>query len=370
MNGVKKMYLRGNDLLRFLLLANVCLVVVAATLANAEAKSRTCRNLESQLAATSSGSSGLARRYDRAIAKQMRELGVVRARIKSSRCGFGIFGKNPPQCAQLKASATHMSRNLAKLRKERALKGGGSPSQRSQLQAALRANNCKEKTASRSHRAKKTRKGTASKKRVQHRPGTVYQTMCVRTCDGYYFPISFSVAKDKFTRDVETCEARCPGAEVALYAHNVLTEEAEDMVSVADGVPYRELPTAFSYRRTGLPGTTCRCRKDRRFTIVAGQKAVDVRTGMTDGAAQASETPKITKATSSQKTSSFHIVIPREQATPGDEDSAAQLRGNAPRSTPSENEAAQRRVRIVGPAFLPDPEEAIDLRAPAPAPAP
>lgn len=368
------MYLRGKNLFCFMLVAAMSMIGVAATIADAEAKSRTCRKLETQLAAASGGSPKQARRYDRAIAKQMKELGVVRARIKNTRCGFGIFGNNVQQCAQLRKSAGSMEKNLAELRRQRALKGGGSSKRRSQIQAALKANNCNTRTASRSRETQKPTKASAPAASIQklRRPGTVFQTMCVRTCDGYYFPISFSVSKDKFSRDAETCTARCPGAEVALYAHDVLNEEAENMVSVANGTPYRELPKAFSYRENGVSKAECGCRKDRNFTVIAGQKAVELQGFARGEPLQEPEAKEalLARETASAKETSFYIAkVPEPKPVESAGDAPALQQGPNPARS-LDDEAEQRRIRIVGPAFLPDPKGAIDLRAPAPAPAP
>ncbi|MBB4304033.1 hypothetical protein GGD81_003088 [Rhodobium orientis] len=83
-----------------------------------------------------------------------------------------------------------------------------------------------------------------------------YRTLCVRTCDGYYFPISFRTTQEKFARDQAVCAAMCPSADVRLYVHRNPGEESEDMVSV-DGEPYTELETAFAYRDSFKPECTC-----------------------------------------------------------------------------------------------------------------
>ncbi|WP_299940156.1 DUF2865 domain-containing protein [uncultured Nitratireductor sp.] len=366
------MYLRGKNLFCLMLVAVMSMVGMAATIADAEAKSRTCRKLETQLAAASGGSSSKAKRYDRAIAKQKKELGVVRARLSKMRCGFAIFGDNARQCAQLNRSAARMTQNIAELRRQRGWKGGGSPGQRSRIRAALKANNCDAKTASRPREVKKAANSGTTSSRKLRRPGTVFQTMCVRTCDGYYFPISFSVSKDKFSRDAETCTARCPGAEVALYAHDVLNEEAENMISVADGTPYRELPKAFSYRENGVSKAACGCRKDRNFTIVAGQRAVELQ-GFARGEPwqepEMKEEFPASEAASAKETSFYIAKAPERKPVDSAGDASALQQGPNPARS-LDDEAEQRRVRIVGPAFLPDPKAAIDLRAPAPAPAP
>ncbi|MDY8109945.1 DUF2865 domain-containing protein [Fulvimarina sp. 2208YS6-2-32] len=79
-----------------------------------------------------------------------------------------------------------------------------------------------------------------------------YRTLCVRKADGYFFPVSFSTTTTYFDRDLEACEARCPGTEVDLYFHRVLREEAEQMVSHTTGKDYTDLATAFAYKTEGV----------------------------------------------------------------------------------------------------------------------
>ena len=49
-------------------------------------------------------------------------------------------------------------------------------------------------------------------------PSGTYRTVCVRTCDGYYFPISYSTVPNRFADDQRTCQRECPAAE-ALALH-------------------------------------------------------------------------------------------------------------------------------------------------------
>ena len=86
--------------------------------------------------------------------------------------------------------------------------------------------------------------------------GGDYRTLCVRTCDGYYFPISFKTTRYNFARDQAMCAAMCPAADVRLYVHRNPGQESEDMVSV-NGEPYAALEKAFSYRTSFDPQCTC-----------------------------------------------------------------------------------------------------------------
>lgn len=83
-----------------------------------------------------------------------------------------------------------------------------------------------------------------------------YRTMCVRTCDGFYFPISGNSERKDFRRDAESCNNRC-GASAKLY---YLGRESDDIKGMRDlsGKSYAQLPAAFSYRKKLKSGCTCR----------------------------------------------------------------------------------------------------------------
>jgi hypothetical protein len=83
-----------------------------------------------------------------------------------------------------------------------------------------------------------------------------YRTMCVRLCDGYYFPISFSATRDRLARDAKTCESSC-GGQARLFIYRNPGGEVEDMEDLR-GQPYRQLSTAFLYRTEYVPA--CRCK--------------------------------------------------------------------------------------------------------------
>jgi hypothetical protein len=83
-----------------------------------------------------------------------------------------------------------------------------------------------------------------------------YRTMCVRLCDGYYWPISFATDEAHFSRDSRRCTRSC-GAPAALYYYPNPGGAPEDMVSLK-GVPYKSLATAFLFRTAY--DESCKCR--------------------------------------------------------------------------------------------------------------
>src|SRR5262245_21983267 len=69
----------------------------------------------------------------------------------------------------------------------------------------------------RSPEATSPRSSSSAKRRIPQASG--YRTLCVRTCDGYYFPISNATVRKRFKIDETVCKAMYGGAEASLYAH-------------------------------------------------------------------------------------------------------------------------------------------------------
>lgn len=86
--------------------------------------------------------------------------------------------------------------------------------------------------------------------------GGIWRTVCVRTCDGYYWPVSRSVTRDRFEADARKCEAGCAGEARLYYSHRD-SDDPATMIDL-DGKPYGELKTAFLYRKTLRSGCGCR----------------------------------------------------------------------------------------------------------------
>lgn len=83
-----------------------------------------------------------------------------------------------------------------------------------------------------------------------------FQTMCVRMCDGYYFPISNGVSRSTFHRDANRCRSSC-GEEARLFYRPNSEPDAAQMVDLT-GRAYSKLPNAFKYRKSQVGGCTCK----------------------------------------------------------------------------------------------------------------
>ena len=84
-----------------------------------------------------------------------------------------------------------------------------------------------------------------------------YRTVCVRTCDGAYFPVSFATVPARFPDDERSCKALCPAAEATLFAYRNPGEDINQAVSIT-GAPYSALPNAFKFRTEFNPSCGCK----------------------------------------------------------------------------------------------------------------
>jgi hypothetical protein len=81
---------------------------------------------------------------------------------------------------------------------------------------------------------------------LPHPPGTTYRTVCVRLCDGAYYPVSFATTYDRLSADETACAASC-GSAVRLYFYRNPGEGPGDMIDQT-GRSYSNLSTAFQFR--------------------------------------------------------------------------------------------------------------------------
>ena len=354
-----------------------------------------CRNLEASLASVSHGGDRTKlRRYERAIVSQRQQLERAQNRQRNAGCGSFLSGIKP-HCGDIRATVSKMERNLLDLQRTKTeLAGGDAAREKTRILSALHDNGCRGSTASANDRDKPTGLfarlfGNDENPRTERRnpvepeavtgnrirmsvpgrsipPGN-YRTLCVRTCDGYFFPIAYSSSPALFDRDAKACEAMCPGTEVELYYHRVPGEESDAMVSSVSGEPYTDLSVAFKYREPGYErAKACQCNPPKDFSIIAGDlpDQTDEDVEQTEQTAvlpapewrpDPAEDPETRANREGGLTASAvaELLAPRIAAKPKYVPPAVQAVDDG-----------ERRIRVVGPTFLPDPEGAIDLRAP------
>jgi hypothetical protein len=117
---------------------------------------------------------------------------------------------------------------------------------------------------------------------------STYRTLCVRLCDGYYFPVSFSTLPNHFQRDAEVCQSKCAAPTELFYYQNP-GGAVEQMVGVSSNEPYTNLKSAFRYRKEYVQGCSC---KTAEFVPQSqpGQQQGQVPAGAVPPAGQGGET--------------------------------------------------------------------------------
>jgi hypothetical protein len=81
------------------------------------------------------------------------------------------------------------------------------------------------------------------------------RTVCVRTCDGYFFPVSFGTSEGNLGRDQSTCSNACPGAR--LFYSRAHGDDIDDMVDLS-GQRYSKLANANLFRTQYVD--SCKCK--------------------------------------------------------------------------------------------------------------
>ena len=270
------------------------LLVVLAVAGPASAQRALCQSLQAELAAVETGrgagSSSRYKEYDRAVRQQEVQISKTERAARRNGC----HARRSNVCQRINSSLAAMVANLESLRRQRdrLAPRKATSRDRERIIRSMRNNGCldddrstvtvRQQQPSSSGRrtlleqifGTKTYSDTGaygeSDPALQRRFGT-FRTLCVRTCDGYYFPISFSTTSDRFAADEVQCEKMCPGTETALYFHPMPNGDAEQSISFRNGEPYQNLPNAFSYRKN--VDTACSCRYSKReFEEIAGNE--------------------------------------------------------------------------------------------------
>jgi hypothetical protein len=333
-----------------------------------------CPRLEAQLATIDrGGGSGdpakddQIRRYQEAATKQQGELDRVTSQAKRMGCDssgfFSLFSGQSAQCGPVNNQIQQMRANLDQITTSLERLRGGSlgadrDNQRRSVLTALAQNNCGPQYANAAPGPGSFLNNLFGNNNSNYNnPGAptadlgpqsgTFRTVCVRTCDGFYFPISFATVPARFPDDEKTCKALCPAAEASLFTYRNPGEDMTSAVSI-NGQPYSSSPNAFRYRQEFNPSCSCKA---------AGQTWSDALKTIDDKAAAEQQGDIIVTEESAKKMS-------RPPAKPAP---AAARKGAAPAATtatapddPASTTAAppapasdNKQIRSVGPTFIP-----------------
>jgi len=330
-----------------------------------------CPRLEAQLATIDRGGGDPVkdeqiRRYQDAASKQQAELDRVASQAKRMGCDssgfFSLFNGQSAQCGpvnnqiqQMRANLDQITTSLERLRSG-GLGGSERESQWRSVLLALAQNNCGPQYAAALQQQQQGPGNFLNNLFGNNSPGAppsdvgpqsgTYRTVCVRSCDGGYFPISFATVPGRFPDDEKTCKALCPATEANLYAYRNPGEDMNQAVSIG-GQPYTSSPNAFRFRQEFNPSCACKAAgqtwSDALKTIddkAAAEQQGDII--VTEESAKKMSRPQQTKATPPAKKGAV-ATAPDPAATPA---------AGAPATT-SDASSDNKPIRSVGPTFIP-----------------
>ena len=203
--------------------------------------------------------------------------------------------------------------------------------------------------------------------------------VCVRSCDGYFFPLS----NGNRERADTMCQALCPGAETAAFAMPGSDDALDRAVSLR-GTPYTSTPNAFKFQKS--VDDSCSCKKSgeswaqilRRAESMIEQRRGDII--VTAEKAEELSRPKVTPVQAREKDRK-----PAEKKTSNDAEEteeAAQAGASAPTASQDSSgigpqsiegsrvvgsgegpkqdlttgDGGRRSVRVIAPDIIPVPE--------------
>jgi hypothetical protein len=349
-------------------------LLIGAGLAGPLAASAICDQLTFELAGSRQApdANAEARKFERAIKAQKASLRLLDTAMRRNGCSNGsmivVDSAEVVECGHFEAKQARMERNLEILEDKRIslLSEDRSDVDREKLLRALEENRCNEApqlvsapddgygeplvhddpNGFETIRVPQADPDYADQQFVDLGGSSMngsFRTMCVRACDGAYFPVSSHASTLDFRRDAQVCSMMCPGMETELF-YNSLSQESTDMRSTVNGQAYQDLPNAYRFRTEKADDKgQCGCNFSLFYKEMMKRQA-------------------FVKDPGSQPEQQSAIVWIKPE-----------LRGGlanpkqVPASKPKVAEREYRptdKIRVIGPQFLPD-DGALDFRHPA-----
>lgn len=303
--------------------------LIAGSAGAARAQSQVCGQIRAELAqlGATSGGGGATRE-----SMQLRtELSRIQLAIRQNDCGRSGFlgiGGPPPVCSPLRAQAGQIEAQIRQIESGT----GTSGQRRQQLIIALERYGClgpppgqlqaqqppqqrgvifavpnepglMERLLGQTVDGRNDMRldGDGSLEAPRERLGG-RMAVCVRTCDGFYFPVNFEGigARDEYA---QVCQSLCPAAETQLFFMPLGAEI--DRAATRDGTPYTSLPAAKKYQTKLDPACFCKQPTQTWASAMRGiEDLVEARKGdivVSAEQAQAMSRPKVPAAATDRK---------------------------------------------------------------------
>ncbi|MGZ8415712.1 MAG: DUF2865 domain-containing protein [Methyloceanibacter sp.] len=253
-----------------------------------------CMQLQQDLAAARGGGGANREdmaRIDQQIAQADRTFQGTRAAMEDAGCfeSFFIFGRGlvrSPKCLNMNNRVEDSRRQLAQLQQQRQALGGGGGNRRRQaeLQDALARSGCGGQPPAQKRRGgglfdffgggqdDEPEQQTPVYRSID--PNGRYRSVCVRLCDGFFYPIHYSTYGSLLGQDAQQCQSNC-AAPAELYVYRNPGQDIEQAVSL-NGSAYMDLPVALRYRKEYVKGCSCKQAEYNPTEIEAANKRAEV----------------------------------------------------------------------------------------------
>jgi hypothetical protein len=201
--------------------------------------------------------------------------------------------------------------------------------------------------------------------------------VCVRSCDGYFFPLSNGGRENADAM----CQALCPGAETSAFAMPGSDDALERAISLK-GTPYVSTPNAFKFQKTFDQSCSCKAEgqswanvlrraesmieQRRGDIIVTAEKADELsRPKLTPAQARDRDrkaAEKASDAAESEEAAQLGASAPTASGesagigTDSMEDARVVGSGEGPKQDLTASDGTRRSVRVIAPDVIPVPE--------------
>ena len=324
-----------------------------------------CGELAARIAALGEGSQTYSN-HGGAAQKQRAELDrtVRYARgLGCNRSQFFLFDTAPPQCPGLNAQIQQMQAKLAQYQDGR--DPAGNAAVRQQLTASYNVH-CRGQVQAAGQPPQRgffeTLFGIFAPnldqqpriEEVRPLPGEGLtphggsQAVCVRDCDGGFFPLNQSVRQSEPDQLTGLCHALCPNTAVSVYTRSP-NQDINTAVSLDGDTPYSDLPNALRFEKTFDPACTCKPAGQSWAEVLAGAEQMLGRERTSDIVV----TPEKSAELAKPKFEKAAPPGPGAQPSAAKEDQAGKNSANAEREALTQEvtgpDGVKRRVRIIVP---------------------
>jgi len=368
---------------RSLIAVTAFLIAVTAFLAAGQAalaQSPECQRFRAELAALERGGGSP---NSAAMQAQRNELNRLLRYYRSIGCERGplgfLSGPAPAECGPIAGQIRQLEAGYARLAAE-AAQSGDIEFRRRQLQAAV------QQTCSTEPRG--FFESLFGPPRGQPLPADIMpegqpiiadgqptggrRLICVKTCDGSYFPLSSSPGGREGAD--EMCQALCPGTETVAFGSPGGDNGLNNAVAVSSGRPYTSLANAFKFRKTF--DESCACKKENESwavvlrraesmleqrkgdVLVTAEKSEELSRPKVVQARKAAEKKADEEAKEAAETAAAAPTASRESSGIGPqsiENATVVNQGEGPRREVVAGDGSKRTVRVVAPNVIPVP---------------